>query len=982
MTNAGVERQSTDAQQQSNTSESQKGDKVLDGRQPSPSPSDLKALNISIPPRRKSSGSSSPVTSGERDEHRVADRAAEVGKPEDVDETDARTAIPQLSVRSEQRLARRTSSIPYPPASPTFPPIINGHAHPTPSWLPRPSLAEPGVSSSTIISPASRSTTPSLATAPHQQTHLHYEYQESPRSPLAWRQTFGEAVRLNTGGAVSPALPYTPIPAPAPERTSPSSRQGSVGAPPEGYFTFASRSGSVAGLDEQGQAFSPGNAVANDDGAAFPSGGWKERIAVTFGPIPIRNAADSTFRDSSGAVSPSQLEREAGTELVREDAEQLRGLGFDTPISYSRPASPSPFESVSLHSSGSERPDDEEEQDEGQGQLSPLPPSSVRSKSFSTRSSLGSTNAAGLEPTTPRQRQPSSRRVSASSLTTTTTHQRSITKSPGSRRVSAGGGLWGDVETENVTRESSMSPRRRDDGVRSPLPAFGDGIAHDAASSSSTMTSIPLSRAPSTTSSRRPSGASVVRVGNGSTPTAPTTPRLQAPPAIPHDLDRGILAKLSRPGASSMALWAEKGDPVAVTVARVAEEESRKKRLSLRTSADSVSRVSMSGEAMGAPTSTPSMTSSDAAGGQQRVVGSTHPSSGPSKLDQVRSQTRMVHLPPKSREEDAVHLERWKEMMEQSRVADENRQAEREYRRLEMERRLAADMPVWETEVLNPAMAGAQAGGDAWSSRIRGNPKLRDMWFRGVPSHLRGRAWSLAIGNDLTLSKDAFRQYHSRARKAIQSERFPQDILDAIEHDTSETLRVIKLFQAGSPMHDELKDLLHAWSCLRAFYSGITDEVEAYYRIFETLQGELFPKIYANCKHLGVRLPSSYFTTVFIHQLSFEAAARVWDVILLEGDSHIFRIALAILAILEPRLYFPDRKEITSILEGSNPASLAIVARERERAKQKGLPFVADIDGVLTSLGVTEDAIFDTLQHDDWKESRFNRLCQRELPDD
>lgn len=72
-------------------------------------------------------------------------------------------------------------------------------------------------------------------------------------------------------------------------------------------------------------------------------------------------------------------------------------------------------------------------------------------------------------------------------------------------------------------------------------------------------------------------------------------------------------------------------------------------------------------------------------------------------------------------------------------------------------------------------------------------------------------------------------------------------------------------------------------------------------KIFENLQGELFPKIYANCKHLGVRLPSSYFTTIFIHQLSFETATRVWDVIMLEGDSHIFRIALAILAILEPR---------------------------------------------------------------------------------
>jgi hypothetical protein len=203
--------------------------------------------------------------------------------------------------------------------------------------------------------------------------------------------------------------------------------------------------------------------------------------------------------------------------------------------------------------------------------------------------------------------------------------------------------------------------------------------------------------------------------------------------------------------------------------------------------------------------------------------------------------------------------------------------------------------------------------------------------------------------------------------------------LESIEHDAAGTLPVLKIFQPGSPMHDDLKDLMCAWyvsrldegqgyvspvvrpimrfclkntlfqvsdihhlagmlvitmplpqafialrnllnrPCLRAFYSGFTEEVEAYYRvsrrltvqagyptytrpqIFENLQGELFPKIYANCKHLGVRLPSSYFTTLFIHQLAFEAATRVWDVIMLEGDSHIFRTALAILAILEPR---------------------------------------------------------------------------------
>ena len=40
-------------------------------------------------------------------------------------------------------------------------------------------------------------------------------------------------------------------------------------------------------------------------------------------------------------------------------------------------------------------------------------------------------------------------------------------------------------------------------------------------------------------------------------------------------------------------------------------------------------------------------------------------------MDQVRSRTRMVHLPPKDKEEDEAHLERWKHMMEESRLSGE-----------------------------------------------------------------------------------------------------------------------------------------------------------------------------------------------------------------------------------------------------------------------------------------------------------------------
>lgn len=36
---------------------------------------------------------------------------------------------------------------------------------------------------------------------------------------------------------------------------------------------------------------------------------------------------------------------------------------------------------------------------------------------------------------------------------------------------------------------------------------------------------------------------------------------------------------------------------------------------------------------------------------------------------------------------------------------------------------------------------------------------------------------------------------------------------------------------------------------------------------------------------------------------------------MLEGDSFLFRVALAVLAVLEPRLFFPERQELLELLK-------------------------------------------------------------------
>jgi hypothetical protein len=79
--------------------------------------------------------------------------------------------------------------------------------------------------------------------------------------------------------------------------------------------------------------------------------------------------------------------------------------------------------------------------------------------------------------------------------------------------------------------------------------------------------------------------------------------------------------------------------------------------------------------------------------------------------------------------------------------------------------------------------------------------------------------------------------------------------------------------------------------------------------------------VYFNFKQHQIS-PAAYMPEwlipLFLDHLPFEACARVWDVIILEGDSFLFRSALGILAVLEPRLFFPDRTELLQLLKCVN----------------------------------------------------------------
>ncbi|KAF9074847.1 rab-GTPase-TBC domain-containing protein [Rhodocollybia butyracea] len=383
-------------------------------------------------------------------------------------------------------------------------------------------------------------------------------------------------------------------------------------------------------------------------------------------------------------------------------------------------------------------------------------------------------------------------------------------------------------------------------------------------------------------------------------------------------------------------------------------------------------------------------------------------STGPSALEKVRSKTRPSFLPPKSRQEDDKHMADWEVMMKHSRAAAEKRRKALQERRLIREKKIEDSLHLWEKEIVPD-----------WRV-VHKNAQLRKTWWKGIPSKLRASMWERAVGNPLALSKDNYRSCSSRAKRALASGAFSAATLSKIEADISSTLPSLHIFHHETgPLYQDLKDMLCAWvvaradeglgythgaakiaamfllnmpiqqafvvmrnllerHCLRSFFggSGAKEDVEAYYRIFDTLLADGMPKIYFNFKQHQIS-PASYLpdwlVPLFLNHLPFEACARIWDVILLEGDSFLYRAALGILAVLEPRLFFPDRKELLDLLKGENKAAIDVATRE-------GRP----LDGGKYEIyGVDEETLWERIDSMDewWKQSTWNRLIRRELPD-
>ncbi|XP_004715142.1 TBC1 domain family member 14 [Echinops telfairi] len=316
---------------------------------------------------------------------------------------------------------------------------------------------------------------------------------------------------------------------------------------------------------------------------------------------------------------------------------------------------------------------------------------------------------------------------------------------------------------------------------------------------------------------------------------------------------------------------------------------------------------------------------------------------------------RPANLPAKPAQEAQRHRQQYEEMVVQAKKR-ELKEAQRRRRQLEercrLEESIGNAVLTWNNEIL-------PNWDTMWSAR-----KVRDLWWQGIPPSVRGRVWSLAIGNELNITHELFDICLARAKERWRSlstggpdtesedAGFPaadrEASLELIKLDISRTFPSLCIFQQGGPYHDMLHSVLGAYTCYRpdvGYVQGMSfiaavlilnlDTADAfiafsnllnkpcqmaffrvdhglmltYFAAFEVFFEENLPKLFAHFKKNNLT-PDIYLIdwifTLYSRSLPLDLACRVWDVFCRDGEEFLFRTALGLLRLFQDVLASMD----------------------------------------------------------------------------
>ncbi|KAM9011353.1 TBC1 domain family member 12 isoform 2-T2 [Ara ararauna] len=324
---------------------------------------------------------------------------------------------------------------------------------------------------------------------------------------------------------------------------------------------------------------------------------------------------------------------------------------------------------------------------------------------------------------------------------------------------------------------------------------------------------------------------------------------------------------------------------------------------------------------------------------------------------------RPANLPAKSVEEALRHRQEYDEMVAEAKkreIKEAHKRKKIMRERFKQEENIASAMVVWVNEIL-PNWEG-----------MRATRKVRELWWQGLPPRVRGKVWSLAVGNELNITPELYEIFLSRAKERWKSfsetstENDTEDAgasvadreasLELIKLDISRTFPSLYIFQKGGPYHDLLHSVLGAYTCYRpdvGYVQGMSfiaavlilnlEEADAfiafanllnkpcqlaffrvdhsmmlkYFAAFEVFFEENLPKLFLHFKSYSLT-PDIYLIdwifTLYSKSLPLDLACRVWDVFCRDGEEFLFRTGLGILRLYEDILLQMDFIHIAQFL--------------------------------------------------------------------
>ncbi|XP_014720163.1 TBC1 domain family member 12 isoform X1 [Equus asinus] len=325
---------------------------------------------------------------------------------------------------------------------------------------------------------------------------------------------------------------------------------------------------------------------------------------------------------------------------------------------------------------------------------------------------------------------------------------------------------------------------------------------------------------------------------------------------------------------------------------------------------------------------------------------------------------RPSNLPAKSMEEALRHRQEYDEMVAEAKkreIKEAHKRKKIMKERFKQEENIASAMVIWINEIL-----------PNWEV-MRSTRRVRELWWQGLPPSVRGKVWSLAVGNELNITPELYEIFLSRAKERWKS--FSETSsenntegnagvsvadreasLELIKLDISRTFPSLYIFQKGGPYHDVLHSILGAYTCYRpdvGYVQGMSfiaavlilnlEEADAfiafanllnkpcqlaffrvdhsmmlkYFATFEVFFEENLSKLFLHFKSYSLT-PDIYLIdwifTLYSKSLPLDLACRVWDVFCRDGEEFLFRTGLGILRLYEDILLQMDFIHIAQFL--------------------------------------------------------------------